>query len=137
MGSFSASRLAFRFDPEHLLRAAILIALAAGIANGIAGIAFPGPAAFIVTMAAYAFAFGIALPSTVSLLLAEAGPDAGVASGVLLAGLSLGGAAGSAVSGALPLAPTAAIGCVVAGAACAAAIAYGRPVFFRSSSSAA
>jgi hypothetical protein len=75
-------------------------------------------------MSLYAFAFGIAVPSALTLALAESGPDAGVTSGVLLAGISFGGAAGSALSGALPLEPTAAIGGVVAAGACAAAIAY-------------
>ena len=124
LGSFITSRLAFRFDSATLLRASLAIALAAGVVNGITGNWFPSPAAFILTMSVYAFAFGIALPSAFSLALALAGPDAGVASGVLLAGLSLGGAAASAVSGALPFAPTMAIGCVVVAAACAAVIAY-------------
>jgi DHA1 family bicyclomycin/chloramphenicol resistance-like MFS transporter len=130
LGSFAASRLAFRFAPEQLLAAAIALALAAGIANGIAGWWFPAPLTFVVTMSFYAFAFGVAVPSAFALTLADSGPDAGVASGVLLAGISLGGAAGSALSGVLPLVPTAAIGSVVVIAACAAALSYlrsGRP----------
>jgi DHA1 family bicyclomycin/chloramphenicol resistance-like MFS transporter len=124
LGSFAASRLAFRFTPEQQLAGAIAIALAAGIANAVAGVWFPAPVTFVATMSVYAFAFGIAVPSAIALMLADAGPDAGVASGVLLAGLSLGGAAGSALGGALPLVPTTAIGCVVAVAAVAATLSY-------------
>jgi hypothetical protein len=75
-------------------------------------------------MSVYALAFGIALPSAFAIVLAESGPDAGVAAGILGAALSFGGAAGNALSGALPFAPTVAIGGVTAAAACAAAISY-------------
>jgi DHA1 family bicyclomycin/chloramphenicol resistance-like MFS transporter len=124
IGSFAASRLAHRIDPGPLLGVAIGIAIAAGIANGVTGIAFISPVAFVATMSVYALAFGVALPSAFALVLAESGPDAGVAAGVIGAMLSFGGAAGNALSGALPFAPTVAIGGVTAAAACAAALSY-------------
>jgi multidrug resistance protein len=58
--------------------------------------------------------------------LAEAGPDAGVASGILGASISLGGAAGSAVDGILPFVASASTGAVVVVAAGASVIAYRR-----------
>ncbi len=122
LGSFAASRLALRVAPEPLLAAAIALGTAAGVANGVTGVAWPSATAFIATMSAYAFAFGIALPAAFSLLLAQAGPDAGVASGVLGAALSFGGAFGGTLSGALAFAPTARIGIVAAIVACASAV---------------
>ncbi len=121
LGSFATSRLARRFAPASLLAASLALAVAAGLTNGITGILASGPAAFIATMSVYAFAFGVALPSTFSLALADAGPDAGVVSGILGAALSFGGALGGTISGALPFAPTMRIGLVVAVGACAAA----------------
>ncbi len=124
LGSFATSRLARRFTSETLLGGGLAIALAAGLANAIGGVGWPHPAIFIGTMSVYAFSFGIALPSAFSLALRPAGGDAGVASGILGAALSLGGAAGSALGGSLPLPPSSAIGCVVAGGACMAGLSY-------------
>jgi DHA1 family bicyclomycin/chloramphenicol resistance-like MFS transporter len=124
IGSFAASRLALRIPAEPLLAGAIALGAAAALANGITGIAFVSPAAYVATMSVFAFAFGVALPSAYSLVLADAGPDAGVASGVLGAALSFGGAVGGTLSGALPFAPTVRIGLVAAVAACAAALCY-------------
>jgi DHA1 family bicyclomycin/chloramphenicol resistance-like MFS transporter len=124
LGSFVASRLTQRFDAERQLRAALILAVAAAACNAVAGIWFPAAWSFVASMSVYAFAFGVALPSAFSLALADAEPDAGVASGVLGAAISLGGAAGSALGGALPFAPTTAIGLVVIGAACASALSY-------------
>ena len=125
LGSFVASGLAARFRPEQQLAAALALALAAGTANGVTGIWTPTVAAFVATMSFYAFAFGIAVPSTFTLALAEAGADSGVASGVLGSALSLGGATGSALGGLVPLVPSAAAGSIAAVAVCAAALTYG------------
>jgi DHA1 family bicyclomycin/chloramphenicol resistance-like MFS transporter len=128
LGSFVASRLARRVDAERLLRAALALAVVAAACNALAGIGFPAAWSFVASMSLYAFAFGVALPSAFALALADAEPDAGVASGVLGAAISLGGAAGSALSGALPFAPTFAIGCVVVLAAAAAVACYRRSI---------
>jgi DHA1 family bicyclomycin/chloramphenicol resistance-like MFS transporter len=126
LGSFLASRLAHRIDAERLLAGALAIAVVAAAANAVTGVAFPSAPAFVATMSVYAFAFGIALPAAFSIALAEAGPDAGVASGILGASISLGGAAGSAVDGILPFVASASTGAVVVVAAGASVIAYRR-----------
>jgi DHA1 family bicyclomycin/chloramphenicol resistance-like MFS transporter len=124
VGSLVATRLALRVNPGLLLRIAIGVAVAAGIANGATGIAFASPAAFVATMSLYALAFGVALPAAITLVLAESGPDAGAAAGLLGFALSAGGAAGSALAGTLPFAPTVAIGIVTGVAACASGLSY-------------
>jgi DHA1 family bicyclomycin/chloramphenicol resistance-like MFS transporter len=126
LGSFASSRLAFAAPPERLLALALAIALVAGAANAVAGWFAPSALAFVATMSLYAFGFGIAAPSAYALALRDAGPDAGVASGVLGAALSFGGAAGSALGGSLPWAAAASTGSVVAVGACVAAVAASR-----------
>jgi DHA1 family bicyclomycin/chloramphenicol resistance-like MFS transporter len=123
-GSFAANRLARRVPSETLLAAALALALGAALLNAAAGILAPSPPAFVATMSLYAFAFGVALPSIFALALARAGTDAGVASGLIGAALSLGGAAGSALGGSLPFAPSSATGAVVAAGAALAALCY-------------
>lgn len=123
-GSFATGRLAGRIGAERVFVFSVVLLACAGVAACLADTLIPGPIAFVATFAAVAFAFGIAAPSAFAAALADAGVDAGLTAGVLGAAQMLGGAAGSAAAGALPLAPAAAIGTIVIVLAGAASAAY-------------
>ncbi len=123
-GSFATGRLAGRIGAERVFALGVVLFTFAGVATFFVDALIPGPIGFVTTFAAVAFAFGIAAPSAFAAALADAGLDTGLTAGVLGAAQMLGGAAGSAATGALPLAPTAAIGITVIVLAGAAAAAY-------------
>ncbi len=123
-GSFGGARLTRRVAPERLFRAGVALAVLAGIAACAADTFAPSPAGFVATFAFVAFASGIALPNAYAAALADAGPDAGLTSGVLGACQMIGGGLGSAIAGALPFAPAQSIGTVALAGTLGAAAAY-------------
>ena len=123
-GSFATGRLAGRIGAERVLALGVVLFAFAGVAAFLVDALIPGPIGFATTFAAVAFAFGIAAPSAFAAALADAELDSGLTAGVLGAAQMLGGAAASAATGALALAPTAAIGTMVIVLSCAAAAAY-------------
>ncbi len=124
-GSLGTGRLAARIGAERVFAFGVLLLACGGAAALVVDVFIPGPVAFVATFATVAFAFGIAAPSAFAAALADAGPDAGLTAGVLGAAQMLGGAAGSAAAGAIPLPPAAAVGTMAALLAGAAAAAYG------------
>lgn len=112
-GSFSGGRVAQRVGPERLVAFGVSLSLIAGITTCALGVWGPSPAAFVAGFAFVAFAVGITTPAAFTAGLVAAKGDAGVASGILGASQMLGGAIGNAVTGLLPLVPSAAVGTVV------------------------
>jgi DHA1 family bicyclomycin/chloramphenicol resistance-like MFS transporter len=123
-GSFGGARLAKRVGPERLFRIGVVLAVLAGFATFALDTFAPSPPGFVATFAFIAFASGIAMPNAYAAALADAGPDAGLTSGLLGASQMIGGGIGSAVAGALPFAPAESIGAVVLAGTLGAAAAY-------------
>jgi DHA1 family bicyclomycin/chloramphenicol resistance-like MFS transporter len=123
-GSFGGGRVAHRVGPERLFAFGVALSLVAGIAVCALDALVPTPVVFVAGFAFVAFAFGIAFPGAFAAGLAEAKGDAGVASGILGASQMLGGAIGSAATGLLPFAPSAAVGTVVLVGTAGCAVAY-------------
>ena len=130
-GSWVAGALAHRLDSERLLAAASLAAGAIGSLSFLVNRIDPQvpPAwAFVSVMAAYAFTFGVIVPTAFAAGLEPAGAMAGVASGVMGATQTLGGAFGSTIKGVLPFAVHLDVGLSagIAGLGTAAAYLYSR-----------
>jgi DHA1 family bicyclomycin/chloramphenicol resistance-like MFS transporter len=112
-GSFGGARVARRVGPERLFRFGVVFAVIAGIATCALDALAPNPVGFVATFALVAFASGIAMPNAYAAALADAGTDAGLASGLLGASQMIGGGIGSAIAGVLPFPPAESIGIVV------------------------
>ena len=130
-GSWVAGALAHRFNSERLLAAASLAAGAIGsLAFALNAIDPHAPPAwaFVGIMAANAFTFGIIVPTAYAVGLEPAGAMAGVASGLMGATQTLGGAFGSTIDGVLPFAVHLNVGLSagIAGLGTAAAYLYSR-----------
>lgn len=112
-GSFVAGILTKYVSSERIFAGGITLLLVAGVVTWGVNAFAPSVIGFTATMSFLAFGFGIAFPNAFSAALAAAKNDAGLTSGILGAGQMIGGAVGSAIAGALPLAPAASIGTVV------------------------
>ena len=117
-GSFVAGRFSHRFGADRLLTTGPILLLIAGVTALGFGVYAPSPMSFTVTMAAYAFSYGMTVPGAYGMALSEAGADAGSGSALLGAAQMTGGALGSALSGSLPLLASTSVGIVAAVAAC-------------------
>jgi DHA1 family bicyclomycin/chloramphenicol resistance-like MFS transporter len=101
-GSFLAAKLAARIGSDRLLQAGVTLMLAASVAALFVNMFAPSAAGFTITMAAFAFTYGLAVPGAFASALSQAGPDAGSTSAILGSMQMVGGALGSAVAAALP-----------------------------------
>ncbi len=106
IGATVNGRLARAIDPEHLLRAGVIVIAAAGTLIFAIDRYAPSAPGFIATWALLALGIALALPGAFSALLGSAKRDAGLAAGVGGAGQFLAGALGSALGGALGGTPT-------------------------------
>lgn len=111
-GALLVARLAPRVGAERLFALGVAGISVAGVLALLCGAFVPTPLVFTAMFAAVGFCEGIVIPSAYGAGLAGAGSDAGLTSGVLGASQFFGGALGSALAGALPLAPSASLGIV-------------------------
>lgn len=123
-GAFTTGRVVKRIGAERLFACGMALLLLASAVACALDVLAPSPAAFVAAFMLFAFAIGIANPSAYAAGLAGAGADAGTTSAVLGALQMIGGAVGSAVAAALPLAPSAGIGVTVLAASLLSAGAY-------------
>jgi DHA1 family bicyclomycin/chloramphenicol resistance-like MFS transporter len=123
-GAFTTARLARLAGAERVFAAGVALLVVAAALACVLDVFAPSPAGFVATFAFFAFAYGIANPSAYAAGLADAGADAGVASGLLGASQMMGGAVASAIASALPLPPSAGIGITVCVLSLASALAY-------------
>ena len=124
-----SGRLVRIVDPEILLATGAGLTLAAGIFSWAADTYLPSIGAFVATWTLYAFGVAFALPGSFATVLSAARHDAGLAAGLLGAAQMLSGAAGSALSGALPGQPTTTLGllAVIGGIGAAAGYLLSKP----------
>jgi MFS transporter, DHA1 family, multidrug resistance protein len=113
-GSLTAGRFAQRFRPEELLKCGIHLTCVAGVAACAFNSYLPSITEFTLVMTAFAFCYGLTIPSVFGIALSGARRNAGIASALLGSAQMLGGALGSAVAAAVPLPPAAGTGCVAA-----------------------
>jgi DHA1 family bicyclomycin/chloramphenicol resistance-like MFS transporter len=119
-----SARLVRTVDPETLLATAAGLTLAAGLLTWAVDTYAPSIAGFVATWTLYAFGVAFALPGAFATVLSAARRDAGLAAGLLGAAQFLCGAAGSALSGALPGLPTTTLGLLAAIGSTGAAAGY-------------
>jgi DHA1 family bicyclomycin/chloramphenicol resistance-like MFS transporter len=102
LGNISAGRLVRRFGARRLAGGGVALILLACTANCATELLRPTPTGFVATMAMFAFSLGFGMPNIFASALADAGTDAGAASGILGSMQMVGGAATTWIVTALP-----------------------------------
>jgi DHA1 family bicyclomycin/chloramphenicol resistance-like MFS transporter len=123
-GNMLAGRLVRRFGTQRLAGGGVTLILVACCANCAIELLRPSPTGFVVTMALFAFSLGSGMPTIFATALADAGTDAGAASGFLGSVQMMGGATITWVVTALPWKLPTATGSLVLTCGLAAAASY-------------
>jgi DHA1 family bicyclomycin/chloramphenicol resistance-like MFS transporter len=113
IGNVLAGRLVRRFGAQRLAGSGVTLILLACMANCATELLRPSPTGFVVTMALFAFSLGMGMPNIYASALADAGTDAGAASGILGSVQMMGGSAITWIVTALPWKLSASAGSLV------------------------
>lgn len=124
LGSFVAAKYARSLGSRGLFIAGVACIAGAAALVFCADIFSPSPVLFTLTMAMFAFSYGLLVPAAYAMALANAGADAGSGAALLGAAQMLGGAVGSALAAGIPLRASSAVAIVVLGCAGAVVIAF-------------
>ncbi len=131
ISSAITTRLVHRIDPERVIAFGAVLMLVAGAGAWAVDTYAPSIAGFVATWTLYAFGMAFVFPGSFAAVLHDARNDAGLAAGLLGALQMLFGAAGSALAGVLPGAPTSVLGVLALIGSAVALVGYlfSRPTF--------
>jgi DHA1 family bicyclomycin/chloramphenicol resistance-like MFS transporter len=124
VATFMSARIVPRVGANRLAGAGVGFIAVACLANCTVELLHPSPAGLVATMAIFAFALGVGMPSVFASALADAGNDAGAASGILGSVQMIGAAGTSGVVSLLPWTITTSAGVMVLFGGVAAALSY-------------